>query len=167
MAETDTRSDATAEVLRLIVDEIARLQREPVSLRELRSAQDYLAGNFPLTIETPDAIATQVLNVLFYGLPLSDIETYRERVNAITPDDIQRVARQYLQPDRLSVVLVGNAVGVHGPARRRRVRPLRAGRAAAARPVIGHLPAQTATGRRGRALAAGADGSGRPSAWQP
>jgi len=108
-AETDTRSDATGEVLRLIVDEIARLQREPVSARELRSAQDYLAGKFPLTIETAGAIATQVLDVLFYGLPLTDIETYRERVNAITPADIQRVARQYLHPDRLSVVLVGNA----------------------------------------------------------
>jgi zinc protease len=80
-----------------------------VSLRELRSAQDYLAGKFPLTIETPGAIATQVMDVLFYGLPLADIETYRERVNAITPADIQRVARQYLFPDRLSVVLVGNA----------------------------------------------------------
>ena len=77
-ADTDTRSDATGEVLRLIVDEIARLQREPVSQRELRSAQDYLAGKFPLTIETPGAIATQVLDVLFYGLPLGDIETYRD-----------------------------------------------------------------------------------------
>jgi zinc protease len=108
-AETDTRSEATGEVLRLIVDEISRLQRERVSDRELSDAQAYLAGNFPLTIETPDAIAAQVLNVLFYGLPLSEIETYRERVNAITPDDIQRVAQAYLRPDRLSVVLVGNA----------------------------------------------------------
>jgi zinc protease len=50
-----------------------------------------------------------VLNALFYGLPLSDVESYRERVNGITADDIQRVARQFLKPDRLSVVLVGNA----------------------------------------------------------
>jgi zinc protease len=109
VADTDTRSEATAEVLRLIVDEVAKLQREPVSNRELKSAQDYLAGKFPLTIETPGAIATQVLDVLFYGLPLTDIATYRERVNRITPADIQRVAQQYLFPDRLSVVLVGNA----------------------------------------------------------
>lgn len=114
VADTDTRSEATGEVLRLIVDEIAKLQREPVSLRELRSAQDYLAGRFPLTIETPRAISTQVLDVLFYGLPLSEIETYRERVNRITPEDIQRVAREYLFPDRLSVVLVGNASAFTG-----------------------------------------------------
>jgi hypothetical protein len=80
-----------------------------VSERELSDAKAYLAGSFPLTIETPDAIAAQVLNALFYELPLSDLETYRERVNAVTPEDIQRVAREYLKPDRLSVVLVGNA----------------------------------------------------------
>jgi len=108
-ANTDTRSDATAEVLRVIVEEITKLQRDRVSDRELSDAQAYLTGNFPLTIETPEDIAAQVLNAIFYGLPLSDIENYRELVNAITPDDIQRVARQYLKPDRLSVVLVGNA----------------------------------------------------------
>jgi zinc protease len=117
VADTDTRSEATAEVLRLIVDEVARLQREPVSTRELKSAQDYLSGKFPLTIETPGAIATQVLDVLFYGLPLTEIATYRERVNRITPADIQRVARQYLFPDRLSVVLVGNAAAFTGALR--------------------------------------------------
>ena len=108
-ANTDTRSDATAEVLRVVVEEITKLQRDRVSDRELSDAQAYLTGNFPLTIETPEDIAAQVLNAIFYGLPLSDIENYRELVNAITPDDIQRVARQYLKPDRLSVVLVGNA----------------------------------------------------------
>jgi zinc protease len=109
MAETDTRTETTAEVLRLIVDEFQKLQRERVNERELADAQAYLAGSFPLTIETPDAIAAQVLNALFYGLPLTEVESYRERVNGITVDDIQRVARQYLRPDRLSVVLVGNA----------------------------------------------------------
>jgi zinc protease len=108
-ANTDTRSEATAEVLKVIVEEITKLQRERVSDRELSDAQAYLTGNFPLTIETPEDIASQVLNAIFYGLPLSDIENYRELVNAITPDDIQRVARKYLHPDRLSVVLVGNA----------------------------------------------------------
>jgi len=111
VADTDTRTETTGTALRLIVDEINRLQRERVSDRELADAQAYLAGSFPLTIETPDAIASQILNVLFYGLPLSELETYRERVNAVTPEDIQRVARTYLHPDRLSVVLVGNAAG--------------------------------------------------------
>src|SRR5207248_1296618 len=69
-AQTNTRSEATGEVLRLIVDEFWRLQRERVSERELADAKAYLTGSFPLTIETPDAIAMQVLNVIFYELPL-------------------------------------------------------------------------------------------------
>ena len=109
VADTDTRSETTSEALRLIVEEFARLQRERVNSRELADAQAYLAGSFPLTIETPDAIAMQVLNAIFYELPLEELETYRQRVTAVTPDDIQRVARAYLKPDRLSVVLVGNA----------------------------------------------------------
>ncbi len=110
-AVTNTRTAATAEVLRLIVDEIWRLQRERVSQRELADAKAYLTGSFPLTIETPNAIAMQILNVLFYGLPVNDLQNFRERVNAVTVDDIQRVAQKYLRPDQLSVVLVGNAAG--------------------------------------------------------
>src|SRR4029453_8161507 len=109
VANTDTRSETTGEALRLMVDEFSRLQRERVSGRELSDAQAYLTGSFPLTIETPSAIALQVLNAVFYGLDLNELQTFRERVNAVTPDDIQRVARQYLHPDRLSIVLVGDA----------------------------------------------------------
>ena len=109
VAETDTRSESTGEALRLIVDELWRLQRQRVSERELADAQAYLTGSFPLTIETPSAIALQVLNAVFYGLDMGELQTFRERVNAITVDDIQRVARAYLHPDRLSIVLVGEA----------------------------------------------------------
>jgi len=109
VGETETRTDTTGQALRLMIDEFSRLARERVGQRELSDAQAYLAGSFPLTIETPDQIATQVLNVLFYDLPISEIGTFRERVLAVTPDDIQRVARQYIRPDRLSIVLVGNA----------------------------------------------------------
>jgi zinc protease len=109
VANTDTRSETTAEALRLVVDEFSRLQRDRVNSRELADAQAYLSGSFPLTIETPEAIAMQVLNAVFYELPLDELQSYRERVNAVTPDDVLRVARDYVKPDRLSVVLVGNA----------------------------------------------------------
>jgi len=109
VAETDTRSEATAEVVRLIVDEFVRLQRERTGDSELAGAQAYMTGSFPLTIETPGAIARQVLNVIMYDLPLDELRTYRQRANSVTPDAISRVARTYLQPDRLSIVMVGNA----------------------------------------------------------
>ena len=109
VAETDTRTETTGEALRLMVDEFSTLRRERVSQGELSDAQAYLAGTFPLTIETPNDIAAQVLNVVFYELPIEEIGTFSERVQEVTPLDIQRVAQRYLMPDRLSIVLVGNA----------------------------------------------------------
>jgi zinc protease len=109
IAETDTQTANTAEALRVVVDEFTRLQRERVSDGELEGAQDYMVGHFPLTIEVPDAIATQVLNQLFYELPVDELPKYRERVLKVTPDEIQRVARWFIRPSQLSVVLVGDA----------------------------------------------------------
>jgi zinc protease len=109
IAETDTQTANTAEALRVVVDEFTRLQRERVYDEELESAQAYMVGHFPLTIEVPDAIATQVLNQLFYELPVEDLPRFRERVLKVTPDEIQRVARWFIRPSQLSVVLVGDA----------------------------------------------------------
>ena len=109
VAETDTRTDTTGEALRLMMQEFVRLQTQRVPERELVDAQAYLAGSFPLTIESPNDIASQVINYVMYELPLEDIPTYTKRVTSITPDDLQRVAKAYLKPDNLSVVLVGNA----------------------------------------------------------
>jgi zinc protease len=109
IAETDTRSSGTAESLRVMVDEFARLQRETVHPVELQGAQDFFAGNFPLSIETPGAIAEQVLTRLFYGQDLAEIDSSVERVTRVTAADIQRVARQWLKPDQLTIVLVGDA----------------------------------------------------------
>ena len=107
--ETDTQTRSTAEALRVVIDEFARLQRERVLDEELQGAQDYMVGHFPLTIELSDAIATQVLNQLFYDLPVDDLPKYPERVRKVTADEIQRVARWFIRPQQLSVVLVGNA----------------------------------------------------------
>jgi zinc protease len=108
VAETDTRTESTGEAVRVIVDEFTRLQRERIGDGELSGAQAYMTGSFPLGIETPGAIARQVVNVVFYDLSLDELRTYRQRANSVTPDDVLRVARTYVQPERLSIVLVGN-----------------------------------------------------------
>jgi zinc protease len=109
VAQTNTRSETTGETLRLMIDEVWKLQRDRVGDRELAGAQEYLTGSFPLTIETPSQIALQILNVVFFGLNMNDLQTYRERVNVVSVEDVQRAARTYLHPDRLTIVLVGDA----------------------------------------------------------
>jgi zinc protease len=108
-ARTATRTETTAEALGLMIEEFRRLRKERIGVRELSGVQAYMSGSFPLELETPDAIALRVLNVVFYGLDLGELATYRERVGAVTVDDIQRVSREYLTPERLSIVLVGDA----------------------------------------------------------
>jgi zinc protease len=109
VAETETRTAATGESLRLMVHEFTRLQRELVDATELQGAQDFIAGNFPLSIESPSAIAEQVLSRLFYGQSLDGLERYVDEVQDVTPLDVQHVARRWLRPDALTIVLVGDA----------------------------------------------------------
>ena len=81
---------------------------------------------------------------LFYGLNPSEIETYRDQVERVTPADIQRVARQLLKPDQLSIVLVGDASAF--------VEQLKAlGFAEFERIPLSELDLNTATLRRGTA----------------
>jgi zinc protease len=109
VAETNTRTAATVEALRLIVDEFARLPRDPVNPGELSGAENFIAGNYPLSIESSGAIAEEVLSHLFFGQDLSEIDTYLDRVMRVTPAAVERVARQIVRPDALAIVLVGDA----------------------------------------------------------
>ena len=148
VAETDTHTETTGEVLRLMVDEFSRLQRERPFERELSGAQAYLAGSFPLTIETPNDIATEVLNVLFYDLPVEEIGTFPQRVQAVTPDDILRVARQ-VRPAGPVVDRARRQRGrVRLTAQAGRLQRLRGDSDRGPRPDVGDAAARTETGRR-------------------
>jgi zinc protease len=109
VGRTSTKPETTGEAVRLMIDEFWRLQRERVSEEELSAVKSYLTGRFPLTVETPNDIATQLLETLFYELPPGELQSFKRRVNAVTVDDIERGALGYLQPGSLSMVLVGNA----------------------------------------------------------
>lgn len=109
VAETDTWTEATVDALRVVVDEFRRLQRDAAGGRELEAAKGYLAGSFPLEIETPDAIATRILMALFYGRPTGELNDFGARVSAVTSQAVAQAARAHVKPDQLSIVLVGNA----------------------------------------------------------
>jgi hypothetical protein len=114
VADTDTRTETTIEALRLTVDEFIRLQQEAVSERELDSAQAFLAGNFALTIETPDAIALKVLNAIFYGLDLKDLP-------GVPAAGLSRHHRRH--PARVEGLSASEPAGDRAGRRRRQVRP--------------------------------------------
>ncbi|HLG16082.1 MAG TPA: pitrilysin family protein [Blastocatellia bacterium] len=87
--------------------EIARIVREPVSADEVQAAVDYLTGNFVFDFQTNPQIAEFLIDTEVYGLGFDYLERYPEMIRAISADDVARVARRYLDPERLTTVVVG------------------------------------------------------------
>jgi zinc protease len=109
--ETNTKTATTAESLRVILDEVARLRDTDVPADELAQRKNYLTGVFLVSLETPEAVATRLLQAELYGLGGDYIERYTSRVEAVTPADVRRIATNRIVPDRFVVVLAGNAAG--------------------------------------------------------
>lgn len=95
------------QALASMLSEIARLRDEPVGEEELRDSQDYLTGVLPLTLETNEGVASTLLSMEWYGLGLDYLLRYNEVIRSITPEDVQRVAKAYLAPERIAVVTAG------------------------------------------------------------
>ena len=94
--------------------EVDRIRREPVGEDELSLATSYLDGVFPIRYETTAAVASALSTAAVYGLPDDYFDRYRERVRAVTADEVRRVAEQYLHPDRLQLLVVGDPASM-GP----------------------------------------------------
>ena len=75
---------------------------------ELAKAKRYLTGQFPLGLQAPDALATQLLEVEFYGLDPKYVETFSDRVNAVTMVDCRRALKSYFCVDDLRILVVSN-----------------------------------------------------------
>ena len=84
------------------------MQEHPVSDAELASAKKYLIGSFPLKLDRQSSIASFILQVELYGLGLDYIERYPKLIDAVTKEDVQRVAQKYLHPDALILVAVAD-----------------------------------------------------------
>lgn len=107
-ADTAVKSDVTDAAIREIIAEIERMREAPVSAEELSLATSYLDGVFPIRYETTDAIASAIANLEVYGLGDAWLDGYRERIRAVTVEDVQRAARAHLRPEELQVVVVGD-----------------------------------------------------------
>ena len=92
--------------------ELGRIRDEAVTDEELKNAKSYLAGVFPIRIETQDGLIDQLVSIRMYDLPTDYLETYREQISAVTAADIQRVAQAHVTPELAAVVIVGDAAEI-------------------------------------------------------
>lgn len=109
---TFTKTESTAEIIRVALDEVKKLRTRGFRPGELKAAQKYVAGVYPLRLETNDALAGVLGDIDFYGLGADWVEKYRERIQAVTPNDAMAVAARYLFPEPPTLVVVGNAAKV-------------------------------------------------------
>ncbi len=107
-ASTFTRTDATAEAVALVIDLIKKMSTGSLLPNELDFARDYLAGVFPIQSETAEQVASRILTVVQYSLPEDYNDTYPQKVRAVSPEDIKRMAARYFDASNLVLVLVGN-----------------------------------------------------------
>jgi predicted Zn-dependent peptidase len=106
-ANASVRTAVTEPAIGEFFFEFKRLQSEPVGAGELESAKRSLIGSFARTLESPEAILGQTLELVQAGLPLDYWDTYPSKIEAVTPDDILRVAKKYLDLTHLQLMVVG------------------------------------------------------------
>ena len=103
-----TKNETALEAIRIATEEMRRMREQPVAEQELSEAKDYLIGSFPLRFDTNRKVAGFLSQVEYFELGLDYPDRYADLIRKVTRDDVQRVAKQYLQPERLITVIVGN-----------------------------------------------------------
>jgi zinc protease len=109
MASAEVRTEVTDSALAEMLHQLNRIRDERVPAAELDAAKSFLTGSFPLTIQTAGQIASQVARTQLLGLPMSALLEYREKIAAVSADDVQRVAREYIRPNQATIIIVGDA----------------------------------------------------------
>lgn len=103
-----TKNESAAEAIRISIEEMRRIREKGVSGEELQAAKDYLIGSFPLRFDTNRRLAGFFAQVEFFGLGLDYPDRYAELIRQVRQEDILRVAKLYLKPEKLIVVVVAN-----------------------------------------------------------
>jgi zinc protease len=115
IAYTQVRNAVTDSAVVEMLKEIKRIRTEKVSVKELQNVKASYIGQFVMEIEKPETVAGYALEIKTQGLPEDFYEKYIEKINAVTAEDVMRVANKYLLPDQERIVVVGKGAEVlHG-----------------------------------------------------
>jgi zinc protease len=107
-AMAEVRTPVTGDSLKEFFFELERIGKSPVSEKEIADAKSYLTGVFPIRLETQEGLVDQLVQIRMLNLPGDYLENYRERVQAVTVEEIQQVAAKYVKPDEAALIVVGD-----------------------------------------------------------
>ncbi|MGI9056522.1 MAG: M16 family metallopeptidase [Pyrinomonadaceae bacterium] len=111
-ATAEVRTSVTGDSLKEFFYELNRIRDDKVSEEELQDAKNFLAGVFPIRAETQEGLTSLIVSQKLYNLPEDYLQTYRENVNAVTVEDVNRVANKYIHPNEIAIVIVGDGEDV-------------------------------------------------------
>ena len=109
------RNEVTRESVEEVLAELRRIRTGDVETRELDDTKNYLMGVFPATVQSSSDIASRLVDMELYGLPEDYFDRYRENIAAVGRDEIERVAKKYIDPDRALIVIVGSVKQIREP----------------------------------------------------
>lgn len=109
VAGTSTRTEATVEATRLVVNLIEQMATAGATKEELEFSTVYLAGVYPIQTETAEQVADRILTAVQYELPADYNDTYPDRIREVTGEQVKAMAARHLDASSLDIVLVGNA----------------------------------------------------------
>ena len=109
------RNEVTRESVTEVLSELRRIRTGDVEKRELDDTKSYLMGSFPSTVQTAGDIAGRLLDMELYDLPQDYFDRYRENIGAVSKAGVEHVAQKYIDPERVIIVIVGNAAQIREP----------------------------------------------------
>jgi zinc protease len=108
-ATAEVRTAVTGDSLKEFFFELDRIRDEKVAEAELSDAKNFLTGVFPIRAETQEGLTNLIVNQLLFELPEDYLQTYRSNIEKVTVEDVQRVAQEYVRPNEMAIVIVGDA----------------------------------------------------------
>jgi zinc protease len=103
-----TKNPSAREAISLSLQQMERIRKEPVTEKELEEAKKYLIGSFPMRLDTQGKLANFLSQVEYYGLGLGYPEKYPSLIRSVTREDVLRVAKKYLHPEKYVLVIVAD-----------------------------------------------------------
>jgi zinc protease len=103
-----TQSATTVDATQAAMAEIAGLTTRPFTEEELARAKDNILNSFLFRYDTREKVLAESVKLEFYGYPADYLESYKAALEKVTVSDLDRVAKKYIHPDKLAVLVVGN-----------------------------------------------------------
>ncbi|MCI0370409.1 MAG: insulinase family protein [candidate division NC10 bacterium] len=102
-----TKNETAGDAVREVLAQLRRIRQDGITAEELRDAQAFLTGSFPLRYDTNAEVAALLTQMELHGLGMDFPERYPDLIRSLTREEIGRAAQQYLDPDRCVVIVVG------------------------------------------------------------